>query len=95
MTTQKETFLLNTNLTIEQQSTEVEKYRALIQADQDLINIRTSIKNTAEEQLLNGLISALDYVSYIHAESQAKQNLLLHQTQLLLAQYNLLNTTGY
>lgn len=92
--TQKETFLLNTNLTLNQQSAEIQKYEELIQADQALIEIRTSIKNTAEDQLLNGLISALDYVSYINAESTARQNLALHQTQLLLAQYNLMNTAG-
>ncbi len=92
--TQKEIFLLNTNLTMTQQSNEVVKYQKLIATDNDLISLRRKIKETAATQLTNGLISALDYINYVNAEDEANQDLILHQTQLLLAQYNLKVTSG-
>ena len=92
--TQKEVFLLNTNLTMTQQSNEVVKYQKLIATDNDLISLRRKIKETAATQLANGLISALEYINYVNAEEEANQDLILHQTQLLLAHYNLKVTSG-
>lgn len=90
----KETFLFNTNLSITQQNNEVAKFQELMNTDKELIFIRKKIKETAEVQLNNGLISALDYISYINAESKAQENLLLHQIQFLMAQYQLKTTSG-
>lgn len=91
---QKETFLFNTNLTLKQQMNETAKTEALIQTDEEIIALREEIKNTARNQLENGTISAIDYVSYVNAEDQARQNLLLHQMQLLMVLYNNKTTTG-
>lgn len=91
---QKETFLFNTNLTIQQQMNETAKTEALIQTDEEIIVLRAEIKNAARNQLENGTISAIDYVSYVNAEDQARQNLLLHQVQLLMVLYNNKTTTG-
>jgi len=91
---QKETFLFNTGLAVKQQFNEVTKIEALIHTDSEIIRLRESIKNTAQSQLANGVISATDYVSFVNAEDQARQNLLLHQTQLLMVLYNNQTTTG-
>ena len=94
MDIQKETFLFNTGLAVKQQFNEVAKIEALIHTDTEIIKLRESIKNTAQSQLANGVISAIDYVSYVNSEDQARQNLLLHQTQLLMVLYNNQTTTG-
>ena len=94
MDIQKETFLFNTGLAVKQQFNEVTKIEALIHTDSKIIGLRESIKNTAQSQLANGVISATDYVSFVNAEDQARQNLLLHQTQLLMVLYNNQTTTG-
>jgi len=94
MDIQKETFLFNTSLAVKQQFNEVAKIEALIHTDFEIIKLRESIKNTAQSQLANGVISATDYVSFVNAEDQARQNLLLHQTQLLMVLYNNQTTTG-
>jgi outer membrane protein TolC len=94
MDIQKETFLFNTNLTVQQQFNEVAKIESLIRADNEIIELRESIKITAQNQLENGVITANDYVSYVNAEDQARQNLLLHQVQLLMVLYNNKTTTG-
>ena len=91
---QKETFLLNTNLSLSQQNSEVSKYNELIGTDNDIITLREKIKQVSKSQLENGTITTNDYLTYVNAEDQARQSLLLHQVQLLLAQYNYQTTSG-
>jgi outer membrane protein TolC len=91
---QKETFLFNTNLNLRQQNTDISKYAALIGKDNDIVVLRESVKNAAAAQLSNGVITAHDYITQLNAEDQARQSLLLHQIQLLQAQYNYKTTSG-
>lgn len=91
---QKEAFLFNTNLTLKQQNNDITKLNELIEVDEKLIELRTRIKNTAKAQLENGVITANDYLRELNAEDQAKQNLALHQTQLVMTQYNYQVTSG-
>jgi outer membrane protein TolC len=91
---QRETFVFNTNLSLRQQSNEITKLNNLLQIDEKLIDLRTKIKNTAKSQLDNGVITANDYLRELNAEDQAKQNLLVHQIQLLMTQYSQLATSG-
>lgn len=91
---QKETFLFNTKLTMKQQSAEVTKYTTLISRDNDIITLRNSVKTAASAQLANGVITGHDYIAQVDAEDQARQNLALHQIQLLQAQYNYKTTAG-
>jgi outer membrane protein TolC len=91
---QKETFVFNTGLVLSQQNLELEKLRELLKSDDEIVNLRTSIKNTSGVQLANGVITTNDYLKEINAEDQAKQNFLLHEIQLLMAQYNYQYTSG-
>lgn len=91
---QRDAFLFNTNLTLKQQSQEVNKLNSLIEVDNQIISLRTKIKKTSESQHENGVISTSDFLRELNAEDAAKQNLLLHQVQLMLAQYNYQTTTG-
>jgi len=91
---QKETFLLNTRMVLSQQNSELLKYQELMDADKDIIRLREKIKQASGSQLENGTITSIDYLSYINAEDQARQNMLLHQVQLLQAQYNYQVTSG-
>lgn len=94
ITSRKETFLLNTNMTRSQQSAEINKYQGLVKSDKEIIRIREELFSTAKVQLANGLITTLDYIKYLNDVNKARQMLILHETQLLLAQYNLQTTTG-
>jgi outer membrane protein TolC len=91
---QKETFLLNTRVTQKQQSAEMVRYRDLLRTDDDIIALRESVKKASSAQLENGVLSAHDYLTQVDAEDQARQNKVLHQVQLLQAQYNYRTTTG-
>ncbi len=91
---QKETFLYNTRITQKQQNAGMEKYVELIKKDKGIISLRESVKNAADAQLENGVLSAHDYITQVNAEDQARQNLILHEVQLLQSQYTYQNTMG-
>ncbi len=91
---QRETFLFNTNLNLRQQNSEIAKVQELIETDRDIISLRESVKNTTKIQLENGTATTNDYLISINAEDQARQNLILHEIQLLMAQYNYQTTSG-
>ncbi len=91
---QQETFLFNTKVILNQQNAEVAKLQELVNTDSEIIRLRENVINTAKNQLDNGTATTNDYLGYVNAGDQAKQNLLLHQIQLLMAQYNYQNTTG-
>lgn len=91
---QKEIFLFNTSLELKRQSNEITKLEALVVTDNDIIKLRENVKLSALIQLEYGTATTNDYLTYINAEDQAKQNLFLHQIQLLMAQYNFKTTTG-
>lgn len=92
--TQSKTFLLNTNITVNQQLQEIDKLNKMIEVDKSIIDLRTSIKESAQAKLENGVITSNDYIRELNAEDTAKQNLEIHKIQLLLAQYNYKITTG-
>jgi outer membrane protein TolC len=91
---QRETFLLNTTLKVTQQDIDIDKYRELIESDDDIIVLRTSIKKSAEAKVENGTMSVSDLLREINAENLAMQTRSLHQIQLLVSQYALVNTTN-
>lgn len=91
---QKETFLFNTNLTLQQQQSEAAKWKDLLETDNEMIRLRASVKTAAAAQLENGVITSSDFIREVNAEDQAVQNKTLHEIQLLLAQYNVKWNTG-
>ena len=91
---QKESFLFNVNLQTEQQNEDIIKLKKLIEIDENLIKLRENIKQTSALQLENGVITTADYLKEWSASDKARQNKLLHEIQLLSAQYLLKFTTG-
>lgn len=91
---QKETFLFNTKLSQTQQSEEIDKDLEVIKNDDAIIALRESVKKAAEAQMENGVLSAHDYIGQVNAEDQARQNRILHQVQLLQAEYSYQNIIG-
>lgn len=91
---QKDLFLLNTNTQLKQQQAELDKLQQLVQSDQQIISIRTQVKEAANAQLSNGVITANDYLKEVNAEDQARQSLIAHQLQLIQAQINYRTLSG-
>jgi outer membrane protein TolC len=91
---QKDIFLLNTNTQLKQQQAELQKLEDLIAADQRIIDIRRQVKEAANAQLANGVITANDYLREVNAEDQARLSLIAHQLQLLQAKINYQTIAG-
>ncbi len=91
---QKETFLFNTQQTIQKQDAEIEKLKYLISSDSTIVELRDRIKKTALAQLEYGVINSSDYLREVNAADQARQTQLLHEIQLLRSMYDLKITTG-
>lgn len=91
---QRETFLFNTGLQLTQQQVEIHKIKELMKADDEIIHLRTRIREAAEVKLANGVISVTDLIREINAEDQARQSAATHRVQQLQAIYNFLYTTN-
>lgn len=91
---EKETFIRNVQMDIAQQDENVKKYTEMISQDNKTIVLREDIAQSASAQLANGVITTHEYIQKVNNENAAKQQLILHQIQLLQAQYNLKFKSG-
>lgn len=91
---QRALFLQQTQLKLASQKEDLAKLQDQIKEDTRLIEIREYMKKTAEKRLENGVITLSDYISEVDSEAIAKQNLSLHQIQLLQIVNNIKITTG-
>lgn len=91
----KETFLFNTRLSLEQIRNEVERLRELVRSDEQIIALRTSVKEASHVQLENGVITVNDFLREANAEDLARQSKVLHEIQLLMAQHDYRTTAGF
>lgn len=90
----KETFLFNTQMQLINQNEEIQKIKQLMRSDDEIIRLRTNVKKAAETKLENGVISVSDLVREINAEDLARQTAAIHQTQHLMAIYQLMYLTN-
>ncbi|MBD0850131.1 TolC family protein [Maribacter arenosus] len=84
--TQKETFELNNNVELTALLSEINKITELISYDEAIIPLREKMVKTAESQLKNGVITSSAYITEFTNLYEAKNNLALHKTQMLLTQ---------
>ena len=91
---QSDLFSYNRDLASEQQRNEIEKLRAMLADDDEIIALRSSIKATAEKRVENGTMSVSDLLREINAESLARQMKSLREVQLRAAEYNLAFTNN-
>ena len=78
----------------DQQHTEITRLEKLVAIDDEIIALRTKVRETAGVQLEEGVITSTDFVREVNAEDQARQTRVLHETQWLLARAKLQFTTG-
>jgi len=91
---QKETFLFNNKLKVNQQNNELDKIRELIKSDDEIIHLHANIKNASQAKVENGVQTVTDLLREINAESLARQQKALHEIQLLMGIYNLKYSTN-
>ncbi|HMZ23753.1 MAG TPA: asparagine synthase-related protein, partial [Saprospiraceae bacterium] len=68
--------------------------KELLESDKAIVVLRANVTSTTSNQLALGTATTNDYLVAINAEDQARQNMLLHQIQLLMIGYHLKTITG-
>ena len=90
----QETFLFNTQMQLINQDEEVKRLLKIMKTDDEIIRLRNSVKKASEIKLENGVISVSDLIRDINAEDMARQAASIHQTQHLMAIYQLIYITN-
>jgi hypothetical protein len=87
----RETFLFNTRLQSANETSIISDLREKLKTDDDIVVLRTNIRNKAERKVENGTLTVNEMLRQINAESEAKQSKTLHEIQLLKEIYQLKN----
>jgi len=91
---QRETFLFNNQLELTQTRTELKKFKTLIEQDQELIELKTRIKNAYDVKYENGIATMAELLDRTNDENVAQQNLIMHEVQYLMKAYQYKNKSG-
>jgi outer membrane protein TolC len=86
--TEKETFLLQTQMQLQEMENEIQKLEAIITTDAEIIVLRESVLQTSAAQMKNGVITSSEYVTELTRLYESKTNLKTHHLQLELAKAN-------
>lgn len=86
---QRETFLFNTQISTTNLVEEIQRIRALMVDDSQIIELRHAIILASEAKVAGGTMSVLDMLREATQEQQAIRAKLLHEVQLIQAIYNL------
>ena len=92
---QRETFLYNMNLKSRQEQIGIERMQEVMKEDDEIIRLRTSIRERAAAGVQNGSVTVNDLLREIHAENLARQNKVTHEIELLKDIYDLKHTVNY
>lgn len=95
VTSEKETFLLNNNLQLQEMENEIKKTEEIITTDSEIINIREYVVKSSDAQLRNGVITSSDYLVELTNLYEAKTNQKVHEIQLDLAKANYQVVKGF
>jgi outer membrane protein TolC len=91
--TQRETFLYNLHLEMTRENRDIQRLKEQMQYDDEIIVLRENIRQSAEAKLSNGTLTVTDLMREISSENLARQAKASHEIELLIAIYNLKNTT--
>ncbi|MDR1739048.1 MAG: TolC family protein [Candidatus Symbiothrix sp.] len=95
METQRELFLYNTRLSISRQNQEVQRLKALMHDDDEIIRLRENIRQATAAKLANGTATVTDLMRELTQENIAKQTKATHEIDLLMAIYQLQILTNH
>lgn len=92
--TQKENLLRTIEISTERSLAEIKNMDETISTDNEIIKLRAYMRQTTETQMQNGVVTANDYIIDLNNETQARLDMELHKTQLMLAIAEYLHNLG-
>lgn len=81
---QEEIFLFNTRLQVTQTSANIEKQKAILAEDDEIVSLRKSIRESYQVKYNAGSGSLMDLLDATEKESEARSQKALHEMQLLM-----------
>lgn len=94
ITNQQDVFLFNNKLQLTQANNDIEKQKAIIAKDEEIILVKGSIKKSYQLMYTNGMCTMNDLLTAMNKENEALGNQALHKVQLLLSMYNYKTING-
>lgn len=91
---QRETFLFNNSLELDQTRIELLKYKNMLEQDKEILKLKTSIKKAYDVKYENGISTMSELLDRTNDESVAQQKLVVHEIQYLMKAYQYKNKTG-
>ena len=91
---QQEVFTFNNTLEQKQSNSEIEKQKAIVSKDKEIVQLKEKITQSYRLKYKNGLASMSDLLTIIYKESESRNEKSLHEVQLLLALYNFNTISG-
>lgn len=92
---QRETFLYGKRIEQVRLNADIEQMREILEDDDRLINIRTSIREASESQLQNGTLLISDLLKDINDEHKARIDKSIHELEYLKKLYEMKYTWNY
>ena len=90
----REVFLFNNQLQSTQEQEAIERYRRMMSEDDEIIRLRTSVRQAAEAKLKHGVIDVNNLLQEITRENQACTNQSSHEIEMLKHIYELRHTVN-
>ena len=90
----REVFLFNSRLDEIQHTEDVDRYQKMVQADEEIITLRTNVRKAAESKLAHGIIDVNSLLREINNENAAKAQQAIHEIDMLKEMYNLKYTNN-
>ena len=91
----RDVFLFNNRLEQAQQTDDIARYRQMVNTDDEIIQLRTSVRKAAESKLAHGIIDVNELVKEINAENAARVQQSIHQIEWLKAMSDLQLVVGF
>ncbi len=90
----REVFLFNNRMEQIQQLAQTDRIKQLLKDDEELIRLRSAIRQASESKMANGVISVSDLLKDINRENAARVQQSMHEIELLKVQYEHQFTTN-
>jgi outer membrane protein TolC len=91
---QEETFLFNTNLQLSQVSANIDKQKAILGEDDEIVSLRQTIRQGYQIKYYSGAGPLIDLLNATQKESDARAQKALHEMQLLMTLYDYKTISG-
>ena len=88
------TFEFNMDAKVENYLATLNGLEIQLKHDRAIVDLQSKILAQLADQLDEGMITSADYLTQVNAELRAKQNLLIHQTEIIKTQLEFFNDRG-